>query len=538
MRCAGALALLGMSAGAAAMPRAARDKPNFVMLFVDDLGYGDLGFTGHPTTHTPNINKLAYGGRRLTTWYSGCSVCSGSRAALMTGRQYVRTGVPGVFGPTVDTGLPLNETTAADQLKKAGYKTAIMGKWHLGQRPMFLPASRGFDRYLGIPYSDDMGNAQAQTPCGGRTASALSDAGDLREDWQQYVDSDLTLPGDEGPQIGSPPLVLVHQDGNETDIVQQPLQFRTLTQKYKEYVLDTVDAFKADPFFLYMPFSHVHTTSGTQPEKQYAGCAFENSTKRGKFGDALAEVDSIVGALTAKIEAEGLDKNTMMIFSADNGPWMVQGKSAGSVGLLYGRESGYWNVGKGSTWEGGIREAAFAYWPGQIPANSYTSEIVSSLDLLPTVSKLAGVPLPTDRVYDGKDASDVMLTGAASSHKTLFFYGPAASKAPSAMRYGKYKAHFATAPGLSGCLGCEKKKYPPTAPLLFDIEVDPSEAYPLSGSEYADVVSAIAAAYDAETSGPSAMTFGKLVAPAPVPGEVPGDWGICCNRTLKCMCTP
>jgi len=145
-------------------PRAALDRPNVVMLFVDDLGYGDVGFNGHPTTNTPNIDKLAWNGKVLTTWYSGCPVCSCSRASLMTGRQWSRMGIPGVFGPTVDSGLPLNETTVADQLSAAGYATGAAGKWHLGQREAYLPAARGFDEYLGIPYSDDMGEARA-TPC-------------------------------------------------------------------------------------------------------------------------------------------------------------------------------------------------------------------------------------------------------------------------------------------------------------------------------------------------------------------------------------
>ena len=145
-------------------PRAPLTQPNIVMLFVDDLGYGDVGFNGHPTTNTPNIDQLAWNGKVLTTWYSGCPVCSCSRASLMTGRQWSRMGIPGVFGPTVSSGLPLNETTVADELSKAGYATGAAGKWHLGQRHAYLPAARGFDEYLGIPYSDDMGEARA-TPC-------------------------------------------------------------------------------------------------------------------------------------------------------------------------------------------------------------------------------------------------------------------------------------------------------------------------------------------------------------------------------------
>lgn len=158
-----AVALAALALGAPP-PRAPRDKPNIVMLFIDDLGYGDVGFNGHPTTNTPNIDKLAWNGKILTTWYSGCSVCSCSRAAIMTGRTWRRYGVPGVFSPTTNSGLPLNETTVATLLKSAGYATGILGKWHLGQRKPYLPAQRGFDSYLGVPYSVDMGDARA-TEC-------------------------------------------------------------------------------------------------------------------------------------------------------------------------------------------------------------------------------------------------------------------------------------------------------------------------------------------------------------------------------------
>ena len=163
--------------------RAPLDKPNVVMLFVDDLGYGDVGFNGHPTTMTPAIDKLAWEGKTLTTWYSACPVCSCSRASLMTGRQWSRFGIPGVFSPTTSSGLPLNETTMAHQLKKAGYATGIAGKWHLGQRDAYLPAARGFDAYLGIPYSDDMGLARA-TPC---NRSGFSSAPAAAHDWSAFA---------------------------------------------------------------------------------------------------------------------------------------------------------------------------------------------------------------------------------------------------------------------------------------------------------------------------------------------------------------
>eukprot|EP01050_Picozoa_sp_SAG11_P018724 SAG11_NODE_2877_length_2879_cov_1.997122_2_plen_331_part_00 len=275
------------------------------------MGYGDLSFTGHPTIHTPNIDKLAYGGKVLSSWYSGCPVCSGSRAALMTGRQFARIGTPGVFGPAVQNGLPLNETTVADQLKKAGYASAIMGKWHLGQRPMYLPAARGFDEYLGIPYSDDMGLAR-RTPCRGKYPADVSGGTGTWVQPDDYVyTEDDNVHGDNPEDLVSlnaqlkagrhGMLPLVHQTGGvsspgtfnrpksyaqNTTIVEQPLDFSTLAPKYAAFATEFIEKSHAAPFFLYMPFSHVHTTSSNQPQKQYAACEFQNSSIRGAFGDA------------------------------------------------------------------------------------------------------------------------------------------------------------------------------------------------------------------------------------------------------------
>merc|ERR1719247_1990809 len=231
------LFFLGLLSYAAA--RNARDRPNLVMLFVDDLGYGDTGFTGHPTVSTPNIDRLAFGGKVLTSWYSGCAVCSGSRAALMTGRQFARLGVPGVYGPTVNSGLPLNETTLAEQLKKANYSTAIMGKWHLGQRARYLPGSRGFDYYLGIPYSDDMGAARVsscnKSEGSDAEASPASDVSWMRQVYEEagYVDASVEGPLDPAGRF----LPLVEQEANETRILEQPLDFTTLAEKYNSFAM-------------------------------------------------------------------------------------------------------------------------------------------------------------------------------------------------------------------------------------------------------------------------------------------------------------
>lgn len=520
----------------AALAREARDRPNLIMLFVDDLGYGDTGFTGHPTVQTPNIDALAFGGKVLTTWYSGCAVCSGSRAALMTGRQFARVGVPGVYGPTVSAGLPTNETTLAEQLKKANYSTAIMGKWHLGQRARYLPGSRGFDYYLGVPYSDDMGQAKA-TSCNKSEGTSAARSGSSEWMRELYAEAGYIDETVEGNDPAGDFLPLVYQEFNKTHILEQPLDFTTIAEKYNKYVLNYVDAHKDEPFLLYMPFSHVHTTAGNQPEKQYAGCAFKNTSRRGAFGDALSEADWIIGNLMKKIKEAGIEENTLILFTGDNGPWMAQGLSGGSAGLLTGRYSGYWNTGKGSTWEGGIREAAFAYWKGQVDPFTRSAEVVSSMDVFPTFSSLAGVPLPEDVTYDGRDMSDVLLkANGKSKHDFLFHYGGCSRNGfPATCRHGKWKAHWCTGPGLGGCTNCTTIKYGDHAPLLFNVEKDPSESTPVNSPdiEASEALQRILKAFAME----KATFVHQQNTPLPDgPNEGPGLYGVCCDRSKNCDC--
>eukprot|EP00054_Salpingoeca_dolichothecata_P012819 m.71181 g.71181 ORF g.71181 m.71181 type:complete len:554 (+) comp20142_c0_seq1:29-1690(+) len=534
--------------GLAAETKANADKPDaIIMLFVDDLGYGDPSFNGHPTNLSPNIDKLARAGKILTNWYSGCPVCSGSRAALMTGRQFYRVGVPGVFGPTVNTGLPLNETTLAQQAAKAGYKTAAMGKWHLGQRSMFLPAARGFDKYLGIPYSDDMGEAR-RTPCNTSASPHVEASGVFdsnhnlpRETMDMYIKAGLADPelelGAHDPAGDFLPLVYQERmsDGTvNTTVIEQPLDFSHLAEKYNKFVLDFVDENSDGNFFLYMPFSHVHTTAGNQPEKQYKGCQTPDSI-RGPFGSALWEVDWIVGNLMEKLEEHNL--NPLIFFTGDNGPWLIQHQSSGSEGPMRGIASGYWNTGKGSTWEGGIREAGFAYWPGHIAPDTRSPEVVSSMDVLPTLSALLDVPLPNVTI-DGRDMSPVIFDKGPSNHEVLFFYGGAGN--PGAARMGPWKAHWATAPGLGGCHlpDCKHKTYDP--PLLFNVDQDPSESFPLTENGQKptnpiikDVLAKFAAALEQEQK---TMFHHKLIAPPDGPGEGPGKYGVCCDRSRGCDC--
>jgi arylsulfatase A len=548
-------------------------KPNFIVLFMDDLGYGDVGFNGHPTTKTPNLDHLAWNGKILTTWYSGCHVCTGSRSALMTGRQFPRTGLPGVLNPVEAIGLPLNETTLAEQLRKQNYTTAIVGKWHLGQRPIYLPGNRGFDYYLGIPYSDDMGDGVAsECPAGAmedegqeelqgneretKAARTLKDetpdshSSSWSEHWYDAkgflnANAHKNYPNNnEKKDPAANYLPLVYQEWNQTSILEQPLDFTTLAQKYNDFILEYLENQKDDPFFLYLPFSHVHCTSETQPEMQYAGCGFQDSTLRGGFGDALAEVDWIVGNIMDKLRALDLEEDTLILFTSDNGPWMTRGLSAGTAGLFTGRYAGYWNTGKGSTWEGGIRMPAFAYWKGKIKSHSRSAEVVSSLDVFPTLSALAGVPLPANRTYDGRDMSEILLQDAGKSkHDFLFFYSTCSGDpywSVSSVRHGKYKAHFCTAPGIGPPLPPDEsmvKRYDP--PLLFNVERDPSEAAPISANETPSdpndrkAMERILKAYAMEKA---TFQFGDIVPYPDGPGEGPDRYGLCCDRSQDCYC--
>lgn len=539
--------------------------PNFIVFFVDDLGYGDLGFTGHPTIKTPNLDQLAFHGKILTTWYSGCNVCTGSRSALMTGRQWTRTGLPGVIGPTQSYGLNLKEITLAEQLKKGGYATGIVGKWHLGQRKVYLPGSRGFDYYLGIPFSDDMGIAwESQCPADSNQEPLLGDDATIPlenehlDSWpsrQMYEQSGLLkamFHEEEGtkdkpdppPDKGAKWLPLVYQEHNKTRILEQPLDFTTLAQKYSNFATTFIENHQDSPFFLYVPFSHVHCTAwGSTKEKQYAGCDFQGATERGTFGDALAETDWIAGTIVQKLRDLDLEENTLILFTSDNGPWMTMKLSGGSAGLFTGRfAEGYTNTAKGTNWEGGIREPAFAYWKGKINPFSRSSEVISSMDVFPTLSALAGIPLPDDRPYDGKDMSQILLSqDGKSNHDFLFFYGDCMGDkyySVTSVRHGKYKAHWCTSPGLGPYNRTElTKKYDP--PLLFDVEKDPSEAEPISFNampEKAEDLEAMKRILSAYAMEKSTFQFGNITKEPDGPGEGPGHYALCCDRSKDCYC--
>ncbi len=336
---------LGSAARAEARP------PNVVMIYADDLGYGDLGCYGSQI-ETPYLDRLAEEGMRFTHFYSASSVCSPSRAALLTGRYPMRTGVLRVLGQTDPGGLDASEVTLAEMLKGAGYATACIGKWHLGAQPGTLPNDRGFDSFFGIPYSHDM--------------------------WPRPLMADR-------------------------EIVEQPSQLDTLTRRFTDRAVDFIARSKDRPFFLYMPHTAPHIPLA--PSKE-----FEGRSGQGAYGDVVQEMDASVGRVIDALRTSGVEDNTIVLFSSDNGPWYQ-----GSPGRLRGR--------KGQTYEGGMRMPFLARWPGRIPAGTVSDTFASTMDILPTVARWTGATLPANRL-DGADISPILSGGEGDVQREqeVFFY--------------------------------------------------------------------------------------------------------------------
>ena len=358
-------------------------KPNIIILFADDLGYGDLGVYGHPTIRTPNLDAMAESGMKFTNFYSGSPACTASRYALLTGRYPIRSGFPWVLHPNSSRGIHPKEYTLAEGMKDAGYATACFGKWHLGTtKKEFLPLQNGFDEYFGLPYSNDM------------------------------------IP----PRWNDIPLL----DGNDT-IEVNPNQ-NTLTQRYTEHTIDFITKHSQDPFFIYVPFAMPHIPL-------HPGEEFAKKSLRGKYGDVVEELDWSVGEILNALEKNKLSENTLVIFASDNGPWLIKNQEAGSSGLL--------RDGKGSTWEGGMRVPMIARWKGKITPSSFVTQPTSTLDLYTSLLKLGGQKIPEGTIYDGKDVSNIFL-GEKKSEKVeqpFFYYGP---KKLHAIRKGKWKLHIHT----------------------------------------------------------------------------------------------
>ncbi len=432
------LAILGlMGDGCQSMTASGKSpsqrKPNFVIIFADDLGYGDLGCYGHPTIRTPNLDRMAAEGAKLTEFYSAAPVCSPSRAALMTGRLPIRSGMfgkRGVLFPDSGGGLPEDEITIARLLKQHGYVTGCVGKWHLGHLPQFLPTRHGFDSYFGIPYSNDMN----------KVAGADRNA--------------VTNPKIEFFNV---PLM------RNTEIVERPADQNTITRRYTEEALDFIRRSKDKPFFLYLAHNMPHVPL-------FASDSFRGKSPRGIYGDVVEEIDWGVGQILDTLKKEGLAEDTLVMFSSDNGPWLTYKEQGGSAGLL--------RDGKGSTWDGGVREPGLFWWPGTIPP-AVLSDVASTLDLFPTFAELAGAPLPKDRILDGYSIVSLLKNRGKSPRNTMFFY---ASNQLRAVRKGPWKMHLVTK---TEYVGQQVQEHNP--PLLFHLEQDPSEKYNVS-EQHPDII--------------------------------------------------
>lgn len=411
---------------AAPAQAAAPAKPNFVVILIDDMGYGDIGPFNSKLNRTPNLDRMATEGMKLTSFYAA-PVCTPSRAQMMTGCYAKRVSMPLVIFPSCPTGLSAKEHTVAGLLKQQGYATMAIGKWHLGDQPEFLPTRRGFDHYLGLPYSNDMGG-QANAP------------------------AKKTPKKKDGEAAPRPPLPLLR----DQKVIEAPADQDTLTSRYTEEAVKFITANKDRPFFLYLPHTAVHVPL-------HPGAAFKGKSANGTYGDWVEEVDWSVGRVLDTLRELQLTERTMVLFTSDNGPWLTQGAKGGTAGPLHG--------GKGTTWEGGVREPTIAWWPGRIPARTVCDAAMSEMDVLPTLVKLAGGELPTDRRIDGKDIWP-LLSGqtTASPHDALFYFNGLKLEA---VRSGPWK--LAIAPQGTGLPTGAAEPVKHTGPRLYHLDTDIGE---------------------------------------------------------------
>ncbi len=415
--------------------KTSKQTPNFIVIFTDDMGYGDLGVYGHPTINTPNLDKMAFEGQKWTNFYAAASVSTPSRAGLLTGRLAIRSGMCSekrrVLFPFSNGGLPQSEITIAKALKEKGYQTAAIGKWHLGHKTPFLPTDHGFDTYFGIPYSNDM---------------------DKIDKTNHY-----TLAEEERYDAYNVPLM------RNKAIIERPADQRTITRRFTEEAVDLIRKFKKEPFFIYLAHSLPHIPL-------FRSEAFKDVSKAGIYGDVIEEIDWSVGQILETLRNEGIANNTVVVFTSDNGPWLTFKTHGGSAGLLSG--------GKGGTMEGGMRVPGIFWYPGKIKPGT-VMDIGSTLDLLPTFLNLANIALPSDRIFDGHDLSPVLFGLEQSPRNTIMYYR---NTKIFAIRKGPYKAHFFTQSENDNAQKVEHQQ-----PLLYNLEIDPSEKYDIA-SQYPEVI--------------------------------------------------
>lgn len=455
------LGLIGAGIASVMLPNSAASsrtnkKPNFILIFADDLGYGDISGFGlkDSPVKTQNLDRMAAQGAKLTNFYVPTPYCAPSRATILTGRYPFRTGV--VFNPAPDAGinevaLPHSEITIAEALKDAGYSSICIGKWHLGHTLQYLPRRHGFDEYYGILYSNDMR-----------------------------------------------PVQLIENE----KVVDYPVIQATLTKRYTQRALDFIErsSKRNRPFFLYLPHAMPHKPLAASED------FYTPETPDDLYSDVIRELDFSVGQIMEKLKQLRLDDNTLVIFTSDNGPWF-----GGSTGGLRGM--------KGKTWEGGLRVPMIARWPGKIPAGLVNDSIAGTIDVFPTILKIAGVKVPGDRIIDGKDIWPILTSDtAASPHEALF-----AMQGTNLMtvRSGKWRLHVRSPGGrpkrsddwvdprgpdgvtiIAPYEQAQPSAYPgaiggddPKNMMLFDIQADPAEQHDLS-KQHPDVVKRLKVLYD------------------------------------------
>jgi arylsulfatase A len=456
----------------AARAQPAQRPPNIVIILADDLGYGDLGVYGNHEILTPRLDTMAAEGVRLTEFYSVAPTCTPARAALLTGRYPKRSGLTRVLVPKEKWGLPASEITLADALQQRGYTTACIGKWHLGGRRPYRPRKHGFDSFYGVLYSNDM--------------SLL-------------------------PLLKWPRLELWRDD----EVVESPARVEMLTRRYTEEAVSFIGRNREHPFFLYLPHTMPHT-----PVKPSA--AFRGTSHHGPYGDVVEEIDWSTGEVLDALRRYQVDDNTLLIFTSDNGPWVVGSNKkqikGGSAGPLRGAKS--------TTWEGGVRVPFLARWPGHLPAGAVRGGIATLMDLFTTTIELAGGKVPDDRVIDGRNILPMLEGKQDSPHDSFYYYFHGQVFA---VRSGDWKLHLRKREVQKN--GRPRDPRPCDPPELYNLAADLGEQHDVA-SEHPDIVgrlSEMAETFDAAVDtvmtlpSPSRSVFGGITTQAPKdPSKVPG----------------
>lgn len=423
------------------------NQPNIVLIYMDDMGYGDLSCNGAINYQTPNIDKMASEGIRFTNFLTAQAVCSASRAALLTGCYPNRLSISGALMPYSKNGIHTDETTIAEMLKQKGYATGIFGKWHLGYQKQFLPLQHGFDEYVGLPYSNDM--------------------------WPVSFDGKPVNQGQNKFQYPALPLIENNEKIKEIKTLEDQAKLTTI---YTENAVRFIKKNKKKPFFLYLPHSMPHVPIAVSEK-------FKGKSKAGLYADLMMEIDWSVGKVLQALKENGLDENTLIILTSDNGPWLNFGNHAGSAGGF--RE------GKGTTYEGGHRVPCIMRWKGTSPAGLVCNQLTSTIDILPTIARICKTELPKNKI-DGIDFLTLLKGNLnEATRKTFYYYYQ--RNALEAVRLGSWKlvlphkgrSYETQAPSNNGLGGVTQNIS--TGLALYDLRRDPSERYDVQ-SLYPEIV--------------------------------------------------